>query len=227
LGLKIGDTLLIRDGQGRERNLRFVATLAGSLFQGSVIIGEKDFLALFPSATGFSRFLVDAPSLSTEQRVSSVPHLENLLRNFGAQVMTTEAKLFMYQQVENTYLVMFLLLGGFGLLIGVGGFGVFIQRTIASRRGEFALLVAVGFQKWTISGAVFWEHLVILASALLTGMAAALLALIPAILKAGNQVPWAILAFLFCGMAAGGFLWVRRTVRAGLKGDLISILKNE
>jgi ABC-type antimicrobial peptide transport system permease subunit len=227
LGLKIGDTINVRDEQDKARVIKFVGTLSNSIFQGSILVSEKHFLELFLSSQGYTRFLVDAPEMEDAQRVALAGRLQNILRNFGAALQTTEARLFSFQQVANTYLLLFLLLGGFGLLIGIGGFGVLIQRSIAERRGEFALMLAVGFSKRTLVFIVLVQELFILFTALIVGLAAALLALYPALAEAGEKIPWGILSALVAAMAGGGFLWVWRSVTGSLKGNIIGILKNE
>jgi putative ABC transport system permease protein len=227
LGLALGDKLAIRDEAGRERSFLFAATLANSLFQGSVLVSEEEFLRLYPSSSGYTRFLVDAPGFSAAARDALAAALRDRLRAFGTEVEPAAARLFRYNRVADTYLLMFLVLGGLGLLIGIGGFGVLVRRTLAGRRGEIALMRAVGIPARDVFRALLAEQYLILAAALLVGLLASLIALLPTALKAVDRLPWAILAGLFALMAAGGFFWVRRSVRGALRGDLCGVLKNE
>ena len=149
------------------------------------------------------------------------------MRGYGARVVTAVDKLRTYQAVTNTYLLMFLVLGGFGLLIGLGGFGVFIRQSAVLRAGEFALLTALGFSRKRIFRQFVTEQLIILFAALGTGLAAACLALLPAVISSGGQVPWVILAALMGGMSTGGVLWTRRAAGQALRGDIITVLKRE
>ncbi len=227
LDLAVGDRLTVRDENGRERELRFAAALQGSLFQGSILVSERNFLALFPSSRGYTRFLVDAPGMMITERERLAGEIENAMRGYGAHVVSAAEKLRSYQAVTNTYLLMFLVLGGFGLLIGLGGFGVFIRQNAARRAGEFALFSALGFSRPWIFRQFLAEQLVILFAALVTGLAAAALALLPAIIFSGGRLPWAVLLALLIGMGGGGWLWTRHSVRLALRGDIIGILKRE
>ncbi len=227
LGLAAGDAFSIRDGAGRERGALVAAALANSLFQGSVIVSEDEFLRLYPAASGYTRFLVDAPGFSAAARKALAATLRDRLRPFGADVEPTEARLFRYNRVADTYLLMFLVLGGLGLLIGIGGFGVLVRRNLAARRGEIALMRAVGLPARDVFRSLLVEQLIVLGGALAVGLSASLVALLPAALKAPGRLPWAILICLFAAMAAGGCLWVRRSVRGVLGGDVIGVLKNE
>ncbi|MBN2353672.1 MAG: ABC transporter permease [Spirochaetales bacterium] len=227
LGLAAGDRIAIRDESGRERSALFVAALSNSLFQGSVIVSEDEFLRLYPSSSGYTRFLVDARGFSAADRDALAATLRDRLRPFGADVESAEARLFRYNRVADTYLLMFLVLGGLGLLIGIGGFGVLVRRDLVSRRGEIALMRAVGIPARDVFRSLLAEQFIVLAAALAVGLSASLVALLPAAIKAPGRLPWAILICLFAVMAVGGFLWVRRSVRGALGGDLIGVLKNE
>jgi putative ABC transport system permease protein len=227
LGIKLGDELAIHDEAGRERRLRINAAISNSLFQGSVLVSEDEFLALFPSSGGYTRFLVDAPGFSRAAREKLAADIQNGLRTFGAEAITAEARLFRFNEVANTYLLMFLILGGLGLLIGIGGFGVFIRQSMAGRMGEIALLRAIGIPGRLVFRQLLAEQCLVLAGALGLGLLASFSALLPIALKAADRLPWAAVAGLVLVMAGGGFLLVRREVRRALRTDIMSALKNE
>ncbi len=227
LGLAVGDRLALTDETGREREVYFAGALRGSLFQGSILVSEKRFLELFPSSRGYTRFLVDAPEIEDRYRERLAAGIENALRAYGARAVSAVDKLRSYQEVTNTYLLMFLVLGGLGLIIGLGGFGVFIRRHAARRAGEFALLAALGFSRTFIRRQFLLEQLIILCAALVTGLLAAVVALLPAVIAGGGRVPWILLAALFAGMGGAGFVWTRRAVNLSLRGDLIGVLKRD
>ena len=51
----------ITDERGQVFSVRIVATLADTILQGDLLIDERRFEELFPTAGGHRRFLVDAP----------------------------------------------------------------------------------------------------------------------------------------------------------------------
>ncbi len=75
---------------------------------------------------------------------------------------TTE-RLENYRAVENTYLSTFQTLGGLGLLLGTLGLGVLLLRNTIERRGELAMLRAMGFRQSTLSRMVLVENAFLLA----------------------------------------------------------------
>ena len=59
----------------------------------------------------------------------------------------TAERLEAYLAVENTYLTTFQALGGLGLLLGALGLAVVLLRSVWERRGELALLRALGYRQ--------------------------------------------------------------------------------
>ncbi|NLF30195.1 MAG: ABC transporter permease [Planctomycetes bacterium] len=137
----VGDTLTIRDGRGATRQIRLVATLAGSIFQGELLMGEADFVELFGASTGPAVLLAAVePSRAADARAV----LAAGLADYGASVEPTAALLGRYAEVTNTYLTTFQSLGALGLLIGTAGLTVVLVRHLLERRAELALLGVLG-----------------------------------------------------------------------------------
>jgi len=224
LGKKLGDTLPYTDDHGNTFRLRIVATVAGSILQGSLLISEQRFIERFPSQAGYQVFLVDAPA----QRASEAAALLNhALEDVGVDVTPAAERLAAFQEVENTYLSIFAVLGGFGLLLGSVGLGIVVLRNVLERRGELGLLRAVGFTGRRLQWLVFSEHGLLLGLGLLVGILAALVAVLPALSAPGAEVPWASLAALLAAVLVSGFLWVWLATAASLRGPLLGSLRNE
>ncbi|MFW6146301.1 MAG: hypothetical protein ACOC7R_03100, partial [Planctomycetota bacterium] len=199
----VGDTLTIRDGRGAATDVRLVATLAGSIFQGELLMSEADFAALFPGATGTAALLADVdPARTTEARQA----LAAGLADYGAAVEPTAALLGRYAEVTNTYLTTFQTLGALGLLIGTAGLTVVLVRHLLERRAELALLGALGMTGRRRVGLLVAEGGVALGGGL---FAAALAAAAPLIVLDpggppvnGGAILATILAILGFGTAA-------------------------
>ena len=188
LGKKVGDTLAYVDDRGNTFQLRIVSMMRNSVLQGSLIISERNFVARFPSVAGHRVLLVDAPP---EESAGVADLLSRALRDRGLEVVPAWRRLADFQEVENAYISIFQVLGGLGLLLGSFGLGVVVLRNVLERRGELALLQAVGFRRGELQRLVLSEHWLLIVLGLAIGVVAALLAVLPALLSPDMKPPWA------------------------------------
>ncbi|MDX2200390.1 MAG: ABC transporter permease [Phycisphaerae bacterium] len=172
----LGQTLTIRDENGVERPLRFVALLSGSVLQSELIISEENFRRLFPSRDGYSVFLIETPR-GGERAASDA--LERAYEHFGLDAELCEERLRAFFAVQNTYLSTFQTLGGFGLLLGTCGLAGVVLRALLERRRELALMSAVGFSAARLERMVLLEHAYLAVAGLMIGALPALLAIGP------------------------------------------------
>jgi len=224
LGKKVGDEMDYIDGRGRPFRLRIVAAVAGSILQGMLVVDEEALLARFPSEGGYRMLLIDVPAENAEA-VSRV--LSRQLADVGLALVPTADRLTEFNSMQNTYLGIFQTLGGLGLLLGSAGLGVVVLRNVLERRGELALMRAVGFRRRSIEWMVLVEHWGLLVLGLGCGVAAAVLAVAPAIRSAGAAVPYVSLAATLAAVGASGVLWTWLAARLALRGRLLEALRNE
>jgi ABC-type lipoprotein release transport system permease subunit len=224
LGKKVGDVLPYTDERGRTFSIRLVGSLAGSMLQGGLIISEEAFIEKFPSESGYRMFLVDAPAGRSKEAGRA---LARALAGAGLAVQPAPERLADFLAVENTYLAIFQALGGLGLLLGTAGLGMVVMRNVLERRGELALLRAVGFSRGALEWLIVWEHWGLLALGLGCGVAAALVAVAPALATPGAPAPTGSLALVVLGVAASGLVWTYLAARWALGGPLLAALRNE
>lgn len=193
------------DGTGRSFHIRTVGKLPMrlSLFQGSLLISEQNFMRLFPNEGGYRAFLIE-----TTEAAEVAARLNREYGRQGMEAIPSAERLRAFYAVERAYLAMFLVLGGLGLLLGAGGAAVITWRTLAERRPEFALLTAVGFEAATIRRMTGIETASLVSAGLLIGAFAAGLATTPLLLRNHSPLDWvslsalvAILLFVYLGMA--------------------------
>jgi ABC-type antimicrobial peptide transport system permease subunit len=224
LGKGIGNTLPYVDDRGKPIQLRVVGILANSVLQGSLITSEEQFMRQFPGQSGYQVFLIDAP----KERVAEVSKsLSRALEDAGLDLTPTPQRMADFNSVENTYLSIFAVLGGLGLLLGSAGLGVVVLRNVLERRGELGLLRAVGFRNGALQWMVFSEHSLLLGLGLLVGVIAALLAVLPALSSPGAEVPYGTLALTLLAVLVSGVLWTWGATVLALRGSLMSALRNE
>ena len=224
LGKQIGDTIDYTDEQGRSFKLRLVGAVANSILQGSLLIDEAEFTRRFPGESGYRMFLIDAPSNSVAQ-VSAT--LSRALQDAGLELTPAAERLNEFNAVQNTYLGTFQILGGLGLLLGSAGLGVVVLRNVLERRGELGLLVAVGFRRRLLHRLVLSEHGALLGAGLGLGIVAAAVAVLPAILSPGTQLPYGSLALTLAAVLLNGLLWTWLATGYALRGNLLAALRNE
>jgi putative ABC transport system permease protein len=224
LGKNIGDDLEYRDEEGRSFRVRIVGMIDSSILQGSLIISEDQFTAHFPSEAGYCVFLIDAHLANKEATREA---MVSRLRDFGLVLTPAKERLAAFSQVENTYLSIFTMLGGLGLVLGSVGLGLVVLRNLLERRGELSMLRAVGFSRQRVQLMVFYEHWGLVLSGILWGVIAALVAVVPAMQSPGGQIPYAGLAFTVLGIAASGAVWVWIAAGVALRGPLLDALRNE
>jgi len=224
LGKTVGDTLDDTDEHGRPLRVRIVATLANSVLQGNLVIARREFVAHWPSESGYRMFLVDAPA-ETAEAVSRA--LARDQEDAGLAMEPAAERLGTFAAVENTYLAIFQALGGLGLVLGSVGLGLVVLRSVLERRGELALLRAVGLSARDVRRVVMAEHVGLLAMGLVCGIAAATVALVPAMVGPRAPVPWATVAWTPAVLALSGAIWVWAATRAALRGPLLGALRNE
>ena len=224
LGKRLGDTLEFTDERGRPLTLRIVGILANSVFQGSLLISAKQFVRRFPSEEGYRAFLIDAPRQRSRQVLRT---LRSALRHEGLEITPTSERLAAFNTVQNTYLAIFQSLGALGLLLGSVGLAVVVLRNVLERRGELALLRAVGFSRGRLRWMVLLEHWGLLVGGLVVGLIAAAVAVLPALRSAGTHVPYMWLSLTLAAVLLSGAGWVLLAAAAALRSPLLDALRNE
>lgn len=162
---------------GQERFFKVVALLGNTTLQGSLVIGEENFESLFPAINGYSYFLAQLPAGSDQALYAQ--SLEDRLGDIGMDMQDSRTVLANLMAVQNTYLRTFQSLGALGLLLGTFGLAVVQLRNVLDRRGELALLRAIGFSRRRLALSVLAENSTLLLAGIGCGAGAALAAVIP------------------------------------------------
>lgn len=221
---KLGETLTVPNERGEPVTLRIVGLLQDSVFQGELLMSEANFLKLYPGQEGYNFFLID---VLPGQAAAMKTILDTALADRGLESMTAAAKLEAYLAVENTYLSTFQLLGGLGLVLGALGLAVVLLRSVWERRGELALLRALGFRHSALGRLVLAENAFLLATGLAAGTAAALLSVAPHVTGGESHLPWPRLLGLLALVLLVGLASGAAAVTATLRAPLVPALRRE
>lgn len=224
LGLNVGDTLQQWDADGRPFQLQIVALMQSSVLQGNLLISEQNFVERFASVPGYRFFLVDADPARADEAAAI---LTQQLRTKGLAVVPAPVRLAELNAVENTYLAIFLVLGGLGLLLGTAGLGLVVWLNVLDRRGELAMMRAVGFNRPQLTAMLVREHSQLLLAAVVIGALSAAVAVAPALTLLRSETGLLTLALLLAAILLVGWLWIRLAAKAALAGPALDALRSE
>ncbi len=225
---KVGDELELPDAAdpatGKPVRLRIVAALRDSIFQSGLLIGEKNFLRVFPAEPGFRFFLIEADE---QQAPAVAAALEEGLRDFGFDAQPAGERLAVFHRVESTYISTFQALGGLGLLLGTVGLAAVLLRNVLERRRELALLRAVGYRAADLNRMVLAENVLLLVCGLFTGVVPAVIAIAPALLSRGGTGSGASVVLLLVAVLGAGLAASLAAVIAVQRAPLLAALRSE
>jgi putative ABC transport system permease protein len=224
-GLKIkpGDTLTIKAESGQVINLVISAGLKSSVFQGFVLIGMDNFNRFFPSVSGSQVFLADGDRASSQLYIRT---LSERLRDYGAHFEPAADRLASFFVVTNTYLRVFTILSGIGMILGVAGLGLILLRNFNQRKRDFGLMIAEGYSIRIIRRVVLREHILVLFAGIVTGAVSAIVATRPSLLS-DTALPWKTITVMIMLVIITGLTALILSTRAISKENLITRIRKE
>jgi ABC-type antimicrobial peptide transport system permease subunit len=217
---RLNSIFVVHNDHGEALHFQVVGFLANTILQGSLLIGERDFLTAYPEAGGYQYFLIRQTDASgdvearaagvdlpkSQSKPAEIVELESRLGDYGFEASSASQLLANFLKVQNTYLSTFQTLGSLGLLLGTFGLAVIQLRAIIERRREFGLLRAVGFSESQLGQLILLENLWLLGKGLGVGLGAALFATLPHRWLGNATIPWLELALMFGLIATVGLL---------------------
>ena len=218
-----GDTLKFRSESGVLISIVIAGGLKSSIFQGYLLVGEDNFTQFYPSVSGNTVLLFR----SSEKATDPVRQLlSDRFENYGITVQSSAERLSSFFRVTNTYLSVFTMLGGFGMILGVVGLGFVLNRNYTSRKKEFALMIASGFKVRYIKWIILREQILILIAGIITGVTSGLVA---SSSSAGNfeDIPWISLAAITLAVAFTGVISLLVSVKGISHDSLVTVLRRE
>lgn len=162
----VGDTLQYRNGEGQNIQLLIAGSYPTGIFHGSALMDRNLFRELWPDESGSRLFLVRC---GEENQTEVKDLLETALNEYGLQVCTTTERFELFFTVTDTYLTIFLTMGGLGLLIGVISLVVVMRKILVSRRAEIKMLFTLGYSEEMVYRMLFCESLLVPVVAIIIG----------------------------------------------------------
>lgn len=162
----VGDTLQYRNSEGRDVKLVIAGSYPTGIFHGSALMDKELFRELWPDRSGSRVLLVR----TEEERQAAVKDLlETALNEYGMQICTTTERFELFFSVTDTYLTIFLTLGGLGLLVGVISLMVVMRKILVSRRAEIRMLFTLGYTFDAVFQMLYRECVLVPVVAILIG----------------------------------------------------------
>jgi ABC-type antimicrobial peptide transport system permease subunit len=205
LGLKTGDILKYKAENGDTVNIILVGGLANSIFQGNIMISERQFIRHWPSVSGTNIFLVSADPVNAEVVESDI---RRVFRDYGTDLKFTADRLAEFNSVENTYLSIFLVMGALAMLLGTIGLAIILVRNLQQRRPEIALLRATGFSRFRILRLIAGEYSVLLFYGTIAGGLSSLVSVIPGFINPSGEISILYLISILAILLLNGFFWI-------------------
>ena len=209
LMMSLGDTLHYQDAHGQEVKLLLAGTLPNTILQGNVVIDKEYFTEIWPEITGSEVVLVKVDDHEVEPTKTI---LATALNEYGVRVMPTGERLRQFYQVTDTYLSIFLTLGGIGLLVGLFSFVIVIRKNLAMKDEDIRLYQMLGYPSLIIEKLLVDEHLRVPLYAIFIGVTGAILSVCTSFANVSYGT-WLLCLAYTALLVAGVIYFVRRIVR--------------
>lgn len=208
LMMNMGDTLYYTDAHDNEVKLLIAGTLPNTVLQGNVVIDKSLFAKIWPELTGSEVALVRVNEANVKQTAQLIA---TALNEYGVRVNTTNDRLRQFYQVTDTYLTIFLSLGGIGLLLGILSFLIVIRKSLIARSSDIQMYAMIGYRAETISQLLFKENVIVPVYAIIVGVTGALLSIGTGFINVSVSI-WLLSLLLMLLFAGCVWVFVKRLV---------------
>ncbi len=203
----VGDTISYLNKNGELVVLQFIGGLNTSIFQGNLLMDKSHFIEIW-GENGSEVMLVQTPD-SSAQAVKQL--LSQALGNYGIRLSFCNDRLKEFNSVTDSYLTIFLMLGGLGLLIGLFGMLLIIKKGLIERTEEISTLSAIGFDATSIKRQLFRESIFIPLYGIIAGTMSALIAVVSAI-PAVSLLTWITMLVILIFLLSIAYFYTKKMV---------------
>lgn len=160
----VGDTIIYKNSKGEDVPVLIAGTYPTGIFHGNAIMATEDFRSLWQSESGVEVLLVKSSNPTEAADILSVA-----LSEYGLNIQTTEERIKMFFEVTETYLIIFLTLGGLGLLLGIFSLIIIVRKNLTASQQSITLYKTLGFTNEQIKAFLFRENILVPLFAVLIG----------------------------------------------------------
>ena len=160
----VGDTLLYHNDKGKEVPVLIAGTYPTGIFHGNAIMSKEDFRTLWPKEVGVEVLLVKSSHPEEAAEILSIA-----MNEYGLNIQTVEERIKMFFEVTETYLIIFMTLGGLGLLLGIFSLVIIVRKNLTAQATTIQQYRAMGFPEHLIKLMLLRENIIVPFYAILTG----------------------------------------------------------
>ena len=160
----VGDTLLYHNDKGKEVPVLIAGTYPTGIFHGNAIMSKEDFRTLWPKEVGVEVLLVKSSHPEEAAEILSIA-----MNEYGLNIQTVEERIKMFFEVTETYLIIFMTLGGLGLLLGIFSLVIIVRKNLTAQATTIQQYRAMGFPEHLIKQMLLRENIIVPFYAILTG----------------------------------------------------------
>ena len=160
----VGDTLYYQNDGGESVPVVIAGTYPTGIFHGNAIMSAVDFHLLWPKESGVEVLLMKS---SRPEEAAEI--LSTAMSEYGLNIQTVEERIKMFFEVTETYLIIFLTLGGLGLLLGVFSLMIIVRKNLTAQAATIRQYRAMGFSERLIGQLLLRENLLAPLYAILVG----------------------------------------------------------
>ncbi len=152
----VGDTLFYQDWSGERVPVVIAGTYPTGVFHGNAMMSQEDFRRLWPNESGVEVLLIKSPHPDEAAEILSMA-----MNEYGLNIQTTDERIRMFFEVTETYLVIFLTLGGLGLLLGIFSLMIIVRKNLSAEMPVIHQYRAMGFPERLIRNLLLRENLLV------------------------------------------------------------------
>ena len=160
----VGDTLYYQNDRGETIPMVIASTYPTGIFHGNAIMSADDFRCLWPKESGLEVLLMKS---SRPDEAAEI--LSTAMNEYGLNVQSVEERIRMFFEVTETYLLIFLTLGGLGLLLGIFSLMIIVRKNLTAQTATIRQYRAMGFDDRLIQNLLLRENLLVPLYALAVG----------------------------------------------------------
>lgn len=168
----VGDTLFYQNDRGEEVPVVIAGTYPTGIFHGNAIMSSEDFRRLWPKESG-----VEVLLMKSSRPAEAVELLSIAMSEYGLNIQTVEERISMFFEVTETYLIIFMTLGGLGLLLGIFSLMIIVRKNLTAQAATIQQYRAMGFSEQLIGQLLHRENLLVPLYAICVGAIGAVISI--------------------------------------------------
>lgn len=186
----VGDTIVYKNGRGEDTPIVIAGTYPTGIFHGNAIMSKEMFRTIWPEESGVEVLLIKSSRPDEAAEIMSVA-----MNEYGLNLQTTDERIKMFFEVTDTYLLIFLTLGGLGMLLGIFSLIIIIRKNLTTQQKSIEQYKILGFRDKTLLNMLIRENIIVPIYAIIIGATGSFISISSNITGAGIN---SILIALLC-----------------------------